>query len=109
MQPDVTLVRGSTPSATIPIAAATSKISAQAGDKPPVGLAFGQSQTRPASSGQTAAITEAKIALSADAAPTALSQAERVLKPYGVTMLPEPPADSQADVEDPATEDEAEA
>ncbi len=108
MQSDVTLVGGTTPAASLPTVAAPSKVSAQAGDKPPIALAAGQSIPRSASTSQTATITEAKIALSADGSPTALSQAERVLKPYGVTMLPEPPAENGAQTDNTAQEDTAE-
>lgn len=105
MQSDVTLVGGSKPAAALPTVAATSKVSAQAGDKAPVALAVGQSQPRVSIVGQSAAITEAKIALSADDAPTALSQAERVLKPYGVAMLPDPPTEGEDAAKDEVVED----
>ena len=109
MQSDVTLVGGTTPAAALPAAPSTAKLSAQAGDKPPVNLGVAQAQPRLTSTGQSAAITEAKIALSAEDAPTAISQGQRVLKPYGVTMLPEPPAENGGDTNEAPTDEVVEA
>ena len=106
MQSDVTLVGGAAPTPALPAVAATTKVSAQAGDKAPVAMAVGQSQPRASNVGQSAAITEAKIALSVDDAPTAVSQGERVLKPYGVTMLPEPPASGTDATDEAVPKDE---
>lgn len=97
MQSDVTLVGGANPPAMITNPPSRHALSAQATTKPPAALAMAQSLPRPSESSQSAAVTEAKIALSADDAPTAVSQGERVLKPYGVTMLPDPPAELDAD------------
>lgn len=101
MQSDVTLVGGAVHAATLPSVARTN-VSAQAGDKPAIALAIGQPQLRAPNISQTAAITETKITLSVDVAPTAISQGERVLKPYGVTMLPDPPSENDGFPSDPA-------
>lgn len=100
MQSDVTLVGGATPAAPLPPVQTAQKIGAQAATNQAAANAQIQSQTRPTSTTQSAAITEAKVALASDSAPTAISQGERILKPYGVTMLPEAPVDTEvADAE----------
>ena len=107
MQSDVTLVGGTTPAASLPATRAGEQMTKQAGHMAPAALAPGQAMPRAASVSQTATVTAAKIALSVDGSPTALSQAERVLKPYNVTMLPEPPVEGgENNTEDPAQEAE---
>lgn len=104
MQSDVTLVGGAKPAANLPPVPSARKVSEQAAT-PAVVAGGAVSMVAPTrSTSQTAAVTEAKIALSAEDAPTAVSQAERVLKPYGVTMLPEPPAETGA-AQEPAEEE----
>lgn len=99
MQSDVTLVGGNTPPAQLITPPSPQRMAEQASVKPPAALGVPKPLPRPADVSQTAAVTEAKVALSVEAAPTALSQAERVLKPYGVTMLPEPPTDVAQETE----------
>ncbi|SEW20281.1 hypothetical protein SAMN04488515_1570 [Cognatiyoonia koreensis] len=102
MQSDVTLVGGTTPPTNHTQPPSAQSLAARVTTKPPPAMAVAQTMPRPSETSQTAAVTEAKIALSAQDAPTALSQGERVLKPYGVTMLPEPPAEGeQPDAETP--------
>lgn len=101
MQSDVTLVGGTTPPAQIAVQPSQRQMTAQASAAPPAAVGVPQSLPRPTEVSQNAAVAEAKVALSADDAPTALSQAERVLKPYGVAMLPDPQVDANGDaVED---------
>ena len=99
MQSDVTLVGGTTPPASIPTPPSPAKMATQVATTAPTpNLAAPVALPKPSSTGQTAAVTEAKIALATKDAPTPMSEAERVLKPYGVTMLPEPPAESGAEI-----------
>lgn len=59
-------------------------------------LAGATTSILPAPVGQIGEVSRSLIASSAGEAPTAIIQAERVLKPWGITMLPAAPEDEQA-------------